>query len=384
MLTVKNLNIFYGRKQIIENASFSIKPGEIVGLIGPNGAGKTTIMKTLLGLTKFPGSITFNNQPITANNHKALQNVGALIENPAIYPFLSGKDNLSLYSTDKGEVAELITKLQMNSYIERQAKSYSIGMKQKLGIALALLNHPQFVILDEPMNGLDIETTILIRKIIHEYAHKGTEFLISSHVLSELLKVMTSVIILNQGHIIMDVPVSQFQERDSQQYRLVTTDNQAALKLLTANSITVIPTSTGLIVNKDALSQIQQILFKNRSGYGNLFLMSHLSRRKSLLSLKKGGRIQMGNNLSQEIYKFTHQRTSLYGLLVMIALMLYSSIPAYKVNPFLITQGFGAIQWCAIIMVAVRLILFQWNIVTTQWSHFFLRVTTRLPFTLLN
>lgn len=264
MLTVKNLNIFYGRKQIIENASFSIKPGEIVGLIGPNGAGKTTIMKTLLGLTKFTGSIAFNNQPITANNHKALQNVGALIENPAIYPFLSGKDNLSLYSTDKGEVAELITKLQMNSYIQRQAKSYSIGMKQKLGIALALLNHPQFVILDEPMNGLDIETTILIRKIIHEYAHKGTAFLISSHVLSELQKVMTSVIILNQGHIIMDVPVSQFQERDSQQYRLVTTDNQTAIKLLTANSITVIPTSTGLIVNKDALSQIQQILFKNQ------------------------------------------------------------------------------------------------------------------------
>ncbi|MFC2671844.1 ABC transporter ATP-binding protein [Limosilactobacillus vaginalis] len=264
MLTVKNLNIFYGRKQIIENASFSIKPSEIVGLIGPNGAGKTTIMKSLLGLTKFTGSIAFNNQPITANNHKALQNVGALIENPAIYPFLSGKDNLSLYSTDKGEVAELITKLQMNSYIQRQAKSYSIGMKQKLGIALALLNHPQFVILDEPMNGLDIETTILIRKIIHEYAHKGTAFLISSHVLSELQKVMTSVIILNQGHIIMDVPVSQFQERDSQQYRLVTTDNQTAIKLLTANSITVTPTSTGLIVNKDALSQIQQILFKNQ------------------------------------------------------------------------------------------------------------------------
>ena len=264
MLTVKNLNIFYGRKQIIENASFSIKPSEIVGLIGPNGAGKTTIMKSLLGLTKFTGSIAFNNQPITANNHKALQNVGALIENPAIYPFLSGKDNLSLYSTDKGEVAELITKLQMNSYIQRQAKSYSIGMKQKLGIALALLNHPQFVILDEPMNGLDIETTILIRKIIHEYAHKGTAFLISSHVLSELQKVMTSVIILNQGHIIMDVPVSQFQERDSQQYRLVTTDNQTAIKLLTANSITVTLTSTGLIVNKDALSQIQQILFKNQ------------------------------------------------------------------------------------------------------------------------
>lgn len=103
MLTVNNLNIFYGHKQVIKNASFKIQPGEIVGLIGPNGAGKTTIMKTLLGLTKFTGSILFNNQPITANNHRALQKVGALIENPALYPFLSGLDNLSLYSTDEKE-----------------------------------------------------------------------------------------------------------------------------------------------------------------------------------------------------------------------------------------------------------------------------------------
>lgn len=92
----------------------------------------------------------------------------------------------------------------------------------------------------------------------------------------------------------------------------------------------------------------------------------------------------MGNNLSQEIYKFTHQRTSLYGLLIMIALMLYSSIPAYKVNPFLITQGLGLFNGVRLLWLLSVLILFQWNIVTTQWSHFFLRVTTRLPFTLLN
>ena len=91
MLNVQNLNIYYGRKQVIKEATFQIQPGEIVGLIGPNGAGKTTIMKTLLGLTKFTGTINFNHQPITANSHQALQQVGALIENPAVYPFLSGR-----------------------------------------------------------------------------------------------------------------------------------------------------------------------------------------------------------------------------------------------------------------------------------------------------
>ena len=100
---------------------------------------------------------------------------------------------------------KLINRLGMKDYIDRKAKDYSVGMKQKLGIALALLNNPQLVILDEPMNGLDIEATILIRKLIHEYAARGTAFLISSHVLSELQKVMTSVIIINHGRIIIRV-----------------------------------------------------------------------------------------------------------------------------------------------------------------------------------
>ena len=212
MLNVSHLNVFYGRKKAINDVSFTIKSGEIVGLIGPNGAGKTTIMKTLLGLTKFTGTVSFNQQQITASSHQALQEVGALIENPAVYPFLSGRANLALYSRDRSDLDQLIKKLGMASYIDQLAKAYSIGMKQKLGIALALINHPQLVILDEPMNGLDIEATILIRKIIAEYAAQGTAFIISSHVLSELQKVMTRVMILNHRQIIMNTPISQFRD----------------------------------------------------------------------------------------------------------------------------------------------------------------------------
>lgn len=260
MLNVQNLNIYYGRKQVIKDATFQIQPGEIVGLIGPNGAGKTTIMKTLLGLTKFTGKITFNDQPITANSHQALQRVGALIENPAVYPFLSGRENLELYSRDTTDMEQLINRLGMDTYIDEPAKAYSIGMKQKLGIALALLNNPQLVILDEPMNGLDIEATILIRQIIHEYAAQGTAFLISSHVLSELQKVMTSVIILNHHEIVMNVPIDQFKNAPVTHYQIKTVDNEAAAKILKVNDIFYRRQNQSLFINIADIDQVQTIL----------------------------------------------------------------------------------------------------------------------------
>lgn len=263
MLNVKDVNIYYGRKHIINDASFQIKHGEIVGLIGPNGSGKTTIMKTLLGLTKFTGTITFDNQQITANSHQALGRVGALIENPAVYPFLSGKENLELYSHDQQDLDNVVAKLKMTSYIDRPAKSYSIGMKQKLGIALALLNNPEFVILDEPMNGLDIEATILIRQIIHEYAAKGTAFLISSHVLSELQKVMTSILILNHHKIIMDVPVDKFTNVKISQYQLGTSNDELALDALNAANIPAQRRGASLIIDASKVDQAQKVIYQH-------------------------------------------------------------------------------------------------------------------------
>lgn len=264
MLKVKNLNIYYGRKIAIKNASFTIAPGEIVGLIGPNGAGKTTIMKTLLGLTKFTGSINFDDQQITAGNHRALAKVGALIENPAIYPFLSGKENLALYSRNKDNLSQLVNRLGMASYIDRPAKSYSIGMKQKLGIALALLNHPELVILDEPMNGLDVEATILIRKIIHDYATNGTAFLISSHVLSELQKVMTSVIILNHQEIVMDVPIDKFKNIKATHYRLKAANNERTRELLSTNGLPFEYQDNAFIIGTQDIGQAQQLLYQHQ------------------------------------------------------------------------------------------------------------------------
>lgn len=262
MLNVKDLNVYYGRKRVIQNASFHIEPGEVVGLIGPNGAGKTTIMKSLLGLTKFTGMIDFDGQRITASNHKALQRVGALIENPAIYPFLSGKENLQLYSHDQQDMDHLIVKLGMTSYINNPAKSYSIGMKQKLGIALALLNNPKLVILDEPMNGLDIEATISIRKIIHDYAANGTAFLISSHVLSELQRVMTSVVILNHQQILMDTPIDEFRNTKVEHYQLSSTNDTRTMEVLSANGVDFTQNGKSFVIGAQDVNRVQKLLYK--------------------------------------------------------------------------------------------------------------------------
>lgn len=263
MLEIKQVNTIIGKKKIIKNATFSISSGSIVGLIGPNGAGKTTIMKTILGLTKFNGEIKLDNQAITENNHQALQKVGALIEHPAIYPFLTGIQNLNLYSTDSDDLRHIVHSLGMDSYIDLRAKEYSLGMKQKLGIAIALLNHPSLVILDEPMNGLDIEATILIRKIIRQYAQKGCSFLISSHILSELQKVMTEIVLIDNGKIILTKPMSAFLKNNYDHY-VILTDQPEKTKELLVNYQTTNSTNEHLIVNREDISAIQKILYSNQ------------------------------------------------------------------------------------------------------------------------
>lgn len=264
MLSLKNVNAYYGRKKVTSNISFKIAPGEVVGLIGPNGSGKTTIMKAILGVAKSTGQISLDQSLITQENHRVLQNVGALIEYPAIYPFLTGRENLALYAQDTPKMNKLINRLEMTSYIDRKAKGYSVGMRQKLGIAMALLDDPELVILDEPMNGLDIEATILVRKIISDYAKQGTAFLISSHVLSELQKIMTKVLILNQGQIILNTSMNKIMQLQARQYWMQTSDQEAASRVLLESNIEVKQSDNNyLILTKKDLKKAQHELASN-------------------------------------------------------------------------------------------------------------------------
>ncbi|MHC9537763.1 ABC transporter ATP-binding protein [Dellaglioa sp. BT-FLS60] len=263
MLIIKDINVFVGRKKIINNVSFQVKSGSIVGLIGPNGAGKTTIMKTILGLTKFTGTIKVNNQVVTENNHRALAKVGALIEHPAIYPFLTGTQNLKLYAKDVHDMDDLVALLEMNKYINNKSKSYSLGMKQKLGIAIALLNRPELVILDEPMNGLDIEATILVRKVIKKYAAEGSSFLISSHVLNELQKIMTDVVLISNGKLVVNESINKFKQLNQQIYQLLTEDMPKSITLIQAQKLSVNLSEGYLLVDQAAVNQVQDLLYEN-------------------------------------------------------------------------------------------------------------------------
>lgn len=226
-LSVRRLNKSFGRKQALHNVNFDCQPGHIVGLIGANGAGKTTIMKAILSLIKSQGDITINGQASTFNHHAALADVGALIEYPGIYPFLSGRDHLKLFARPTADKAQriqmVIQELHLEPYIDRRLKGYSLGMRQKMGIALALVNQPRLVILDEPMNGLDPQATKDLRELIKKKQVQGTTFLISSHILGELQKLAEDLIVIDHGRVVHQTTMQELLARN-QHFLVLTTD----------------------------------------------------------------------------------------------------------------------------------------------------------------
>lgn len=262
ILSIQHLSKNFGKKQALKNINFTLQQGQIVGLVGPNGAGKTTIMKALLGLIHYQeGTIQINGLPISPTSHKGLKEVGALIEYPGIYPFLTGYDHLKLFSEtkDKATIDNLVAMLKMTEYIQKKAKSYSLGMKQKLGIALALLNSPELVVLDEPMNGLDPQATRDVREIILSLAKTGTTFLISSHILSELEKISDQFIIINNGEITRQCSIDELSQSAKHYFLLKTSQNELARELLIKEKF-VIESPTELKVVKETEDQLSDII----------------------------------------------------------------------------------------------------------------------------
>lgn len=214
VLTVEHLTKKIGKKTILEDVSLKLDRGQIAGLVGANGAGKTTLMKVILGYSSYQKG-QFN---VVDNKHQK-SNIGALIENPGIYPFMSGYDNLKLLNESKNsnDIDTIVSQLKMNEYIHNKAKTYSLGMKQKLGIAIAFLNQPQLIILDEPMNGLDPKAVRDVRELIIKKAQEGVTFLISSHILSELVKITNSIFIINKGKIVTETTeedLNKYEDND--------------------------------------------------------------------------------------------------------------------------------------------------------------------------
>ncbi len=268
LLKIKDLNKSFGNKEVLKNINFTVQQGHIIGLIGANGAGKTTIMKAILGILPFNGKITINNKEVSIRQHQPLQTVGALIEYPGLYPYLTGREQLRLFSTGKDRekrVNDIISKLKMDHFADQKTKSYSLGMKQKLGVGLALLNNPQFVILDEPMNGLDPKATKELRDLIVQEKQNGVTFLISSHILSELQRIADDVIVINHGEIVTSTTMDKLLSANKKFYLIETDNNELASDLLLRNNYQVenksaleIPITDNFSINK-----LLQLLLSN-------------------------------------------------------------------------------------------------------------------------
>ncbi len=269
VLTVKNLNKSFGRKQVLHKISFSCAPGRIVGLVGANGAGKTTIMKAVLSLTSSTGEVTIDGQKSTFDHHPVLDEVGALIEYPGIYPYLSGRDHLKLFAMgnkNTQDIQALVDALNMNKYIDTKARSYSLGMKQKLGIAMAFLNDPKLVILDEPMNGLDPQATKELRDLIIAKRDEGVTFLISSHILSELQKLAEDLIIIDHGKIVQETTMDALLESNNHFVVVSTTDDVKAKQVLSEEGYKLVGDVEVKIQTKtdDAVADVLKTLSDNQ------------------------------------------------------------------------------------------------------------------------
>ena len=237
ILKCENLCKTFGKRNILKNVSLEIKEGDILGFIGPNGAGKTTTIKLILGLQNITsGKVTINGYDIEKEFTHAIKRVGAIVENPDMYMYLSGYQNLKLVANlYKGITTERIDKVvklvKLENRIHDKVSKYSLGMRQRLGIAQAILHNPNLLILDEPTNGLDPEGIKEMRELLVELATKEKmAILISSHNLAELDNFCTKVCIIKNGDVIETSEISAIKKETSQDLKLFEVDDANRVK----------------------------------------------------------------------------------------------------------------------------------------------------------
>ncbi|HEP1709932.1 TPA: lantibiotic protection ABC transporter ATP-binding protein, partial [Streptococcus pyogenes] len=206
MLKIQNLKKSYGKRTILNNVNMNIPKGKVYALIGPNGAGKSTIMKILTGLvSKTSGSIIFEGREWSRQD---LRKIGSIIEEPPLYKNLSAYDNMKVVTTMLGvsesTILPLLNKVGLGNIDKRPVKQFSLGMKQRLGIAISLINSPKLLILDEPTNGLDPIGIQELREIIESFKSEGMTIMISSHILSEVEHLADFIGFIYEGKIILE------------------------------------------------------------------------------------------------------------------------------------------------------------------------------------
>jgi len=284
ILKISNLTKKYGLLTAVSNLSFDIEKGSVYGILGPNGSGKSTTLGIVLNVVnKTSGNFSWFSGELTT--HQALKKVGAIIERPNFYPYMTAHQNLKLVCKIKGISYDSIDRtLETVGLIDRKHSkfsTFSLGMKQRLAIASALLNNPEILILDEPTNGLDPQGIHQIREIIKEIAQQGTTILLASHLLDEVEKVCTHVVVLSKGVNLFSGRVDELISSHGF-FELKTHQKDDLLKLLELNpnfSHTKVENDlvTAFLENPMEAEEFNRLLFKNN------IVLSHLVKRKESL-----------------------------------------------------------------------------------------------------
>ncbi|EJQ53877.1 ABC transporter ATP-binding protein [Bacillus sp. S4] len=241
ILSVRDVKKVIGKKTLVEDISFDVKQGEVFGFLGPNGAGKTTTIRMLVGLIKATeGTISIGGYSIKENFREAMRQIGSIVENPELYTYLTGWENLKQFARMLGDISderiiEIAKMVHLDERIHDKVKTYSLGMKQRLGIAQALLGNPKLLILDEPTNGLDPAGIRELREFIHKLVkEENMSVFISSHLLSEVQMICDRVAIIHKGKMITVAPIEELIKTASDRVEWVVTPVSKAKDMLDA------------------------------------------------------------------------------------------------------------------------------------------------------
>ena len=238
VLEIKDLKKSFGKRKVIDGISLEVKEGEIYGFLGPNGSGKTTTIKMILRLIDTDsGEIKVNGYDTKKQFEKAMENIGAIVENPDMYRYMTGRDNLKLHArirnVDSKRIDEVLELVELKERANEKVGKYSLGMKQRLGLALTLLHKPKVLILDEPTNGLDPAGIKKLRDILKDISHKeGVAVFVSSHILSEMQLMCDKVAVIDNGKIVKTEEITKEEEEKTEIVELKVKEVEKAVQIL--------------------------------------------------------------------------------------------------------------------------------------------------------
>lgn len=243
MISVQNLRKTYKKETAVESVCFALTPGSIMGLLGPNGAGKTTTLKMITNLcAKDSGKIVIDHVSLDENPGLALSKVGAALDTPSFYQELTARENITCFAhlyqnISDGQVTELLAYVGLAEQAEKKVKKFSLGMKQRLALARAMLGEPKLIILDEPANGLDPQGQITLYRMVSDMAkEKNTTFIVSSHQLHDMEKFCTDILILDKGKSILQGKTEDILSETTDIVDFVPEETEAAAEFLSRRS----------------------------------------------------------------------------------------------------------------------------------------------------